>query len=138
MEFNATFLVSIISFTIFTIVMNAIFYKPLQNIVLERQKFIDETNEEAKSHAKKAESILKDKNHKVEQAKLQAKKLIADRTDEAKTKKTDLTSDAQKKAVEKITYAKEDLQKSKDAAQEVLSNEVKILAEHISSKLLGR
>lgn len=136
MEFNATFLVTIINFILFTIIMNAIFYKPLQNIVLERQRFIDETTEEAKLHAKNAEAILTDKDKKIEKTKQNAKKLIVDKTDEVKTKKTALTSDAQKKAIQKITYAKDDLQKSKDEAQGVLSEEVTKLAEQISSKLL--
>ena len=62
MEFNATFIISAISFIVFTLIMNAIFYKPLQKVVSERQKFIDETLEEAKVHTKKSEAILKDRS----------------------------------------------------------------------------
>ncbi len=58
MEFNATFIVSAISFIVFTIIMNAIFYKPIQKIVTERQKFIDENYEEAKKHKANSEKIL--------------------------------------------------------------------------------
>ena len=41
MEFNATFIASAISFIVFTLIMNAVFYKPLGKVVSERQKFID-------------------------------------------------------------------------------------------------
>lgn len=138
MEFNATFIVSAISFIVFTLIMNAIFYKPLQNIVHERQNFIDETNEEAKLHRENAQVILKDREQKLEKTKHSAKKIITDSTDEVKARKQHLASEAQKKAVQKIGFAKEDLQKSKDEAQAALSEEVKNIAQKIASKILGQ
>lgn len=138
MEFNATFIVSAISFIVFTLIMNAIFYKPLQNIVFERQKFIDDTNEEAKLHREKSEAILKDRDKKLEKTRHESKKLILDKSDEVKAKKTQLTSDAHKKAAQKIEFAKDDLHKSKDDAQQVLSEEVKSIAQQIASKILGQ
>ena len=63
MEFNATFLIAAISFVVFTIIMNAIFYKPLQKIVDERQKFTEDTNAEAKAnkHEQKKEKLKAEK-----------------------------------------------------------------------------
>ena len=40
MEFNATFIVSVISFIIFTLLMNEILYKPVSKIVEEREHTI--------------------------------------------------------------------------------------------------
>lgn len=138
MEFNATFLTSAISFIVFTIIMNAIFYKPLSNIVAERQKFIDDTNEEAKVKQKKSEAILQDKEHKLEQTKRDAKKIILNKSEETKAQKADLASKAQKKATEDITSAKENLNKTKNEAQKVLDDEVQKLAQEISLKILGK
>jgi len=138
MEFNATFIVSAISFGIFVIIMNAIFYKPLQKIVSERQKFIDDTYEEAKTHLAKSEAIMKDRQKKLDTTKHEAKKLITDKTEEAKSQKSDLTSEAHKKAVSKVEDAKMDLQKSKDEAESVLSEEIKKIALDISYKILGK
>lgn len=137
MDFNATFIVAAISFVVFTIIMNAIFYKPLQKIVSEREKFIDETNKEAKLHREKSEAILRDKEHKIEKTKNDAKKIIVDKADEVKAKKAELASEAQQKAVQVIGVAKEELQKSQDEAQKALSWESKKLALDISSKILG-
>ena len=137
MEFNATFIVSAISFIVFTIIMNAIFYKPLQNIVQERQKFLDETNEEAENHQKKSECILKDKQHKVNKTKGDARKLILEKSDKAKDQRNCMVSDAQKQSKRTVEAAKDGLQKSKEEAQEVLSEESKKLAESILAKILG-
>lgn len=137
MEFNATFIASVISFIVFTIVMNAIFYKPLDKIVQERQKFIDETNEEAKTKLKKSEAILKDKAKKIEKTKHDAKKVIVEKTDDAKSQKNAITTEAQQKASSTIDTAKADLQRSKEDAQGILTNNVVDLAQSISAKILG-
>lgn len=136
MEFNATFIVSAISFIVFVIIMNAIFYKPLQNVVQQRQKFVDDTLEEAKNHKEKSEAILKDKEKKLTKTKQEAKKIILEKSDEVKLQKSTLTSEAQQKAGQTIDTAKDELQKSSDEAQSVLSEETKKLAEIISAKIL--
>lgn len=138
MEFNATFLVSIISFIVFTIIMNAIFYKPLQKVVLEREQFINDTNEEAKSHRKKSEAILKDKEHKLEKTRQDAKKIILENSDKAKTQKANLAAEAHQKANSEIEAAKTDLHKSSDEAEAVLSKDAKNIAQQIAAKILGQ
>ena len=137
MEFNATFIVAFISFIVFTVVMNLILYKPLNKVVAERQHFIDEHYKVAKENTAKSEAILKDKERKLHQTKHEAKQIIVDKTNEGKTQKSALTSDAQQKAGKTIDSAKEDLLKSKDEAQGALSSHVIDLAQNISSKILG-
>lgn len=138
MEFNATFIVSAINFIIFSIIMNAIFYKPLDKIVTERQKFIEDTNEDAKVKQKKAEAVVRNKEFKIEKTKQDAKKIITGSTDEVNAKKAELTSDAQKKALENVNSAKVTLNQSIDEVQQGLDEEVKKLADAISSKILGK
>ena len=46
MEFNATFLATIISFLVFVFLMNKILYEPMGRIVAERKTFIDENDYE--------------------------------------------------------------------------------------------
>ena len=138
MEFNATFIVSAISFIIFTLIMNAILYNPLQKVVSERQTFIDETLEEAKIHHQKSETILKDKEERLTNTKHEAKRVLVEKTEAVKAQKSALATDAQQKAVRTIDSAKEELQKSKETAQQVLSEEVQKLSQSISSKILGK
>lgn len=138
MEFNATFIASAISFIVFTLIMNAIFYKPLQKTVSERQNFVDETLKEAKLHTEKSEAIIKDKVKKLEATKHDAKKIIATKSDEVKNQKTAMALEAQQKASQKVDSAKSELHKSKDEAQAVLAEETKNLAQDIASKILGK
>lgn len=138
MEFNATFIASAISFIVFTLIMNAIFYKPLSKTVAERQKFVDDTLKEAKAHSEKSEALLKDKAKKLETTKHDARKIISEKSDEVKTKKSAMASEAQQKAIQQVDSAKTELQKSKDEAQAVLSEETKNLAQEIATKILGK
>lgn len=137
MEFNATFIVSAISFVIFSILMNAIFYKPLSSVVAQRQKFIEEANEDAKKMHKKADAVIRDKESRVEKAKHDAKNLISAKSAEVNAQKSGLASDAQRKAVEEIASAKESINQTVNDAQQGLNNEVNSLANEISSKILG-
>lgn len=137
MEFNATFIASAISFIVFSIIMNAIFYKPLGKVVMERQQVVDDNYKEAKLNTAKSEAILKDKERKLDKTKHEAKKTIAEKANEAKERKSILAAEAQQKATQVIESAKTDLMKSKDEAQGVLSDNVINLAQDISSKVLG-
>lgn len=137
MNFNATFLVSAISFIVFVFIMNAILYKPIEKIVEERQNFIDDTNSAAKVNFNEAERILKEKEDKITETKQLAKKVILEKTDEAKSRKEELQLEAQKASSEKIERAKEELLRSRDEAKDALSQNVYILADEISSKILG-
>ena len=76
MEFNATFLVSVISFIIFTIIMNKIFYKPLENVMDERQKFIDDAKSDALNSNNRADAILKEKEDRLNNLHLIQKNLL--------------------------------------------------------------
>lgn len=137
MEFNATFIVSAVSFIIFVFIMNAIFYEPLQKIVDKRQKFIDETMNTAKLNTEKSEKILKDKERKIHKTRHDAKQIILDKSEEVKAQKASLTSNAQQKASVNVENAKAEFEKSHDEVRDALSEEEKKLAQIISSKMLG-
>ena len=137
MEFNATFLVSAISFIVFVFIMNAVLYKPMEQIVEKRQNFIDDTNLAAKNNFDESEKIIADKNSKISESKQVAKKFIADKTAQAQESKSVLQKQAQGASFEKIQNAKSDLYKSRDDAKNVLSADIEVLAGEISSKILG-
>ena len=137
MEFNATFLVSAISFIVFTFVMNKIFYNPLGRVISERQKFLDETRNDALFSNNKAEAIIKDRDDKLSKSVADAKRLVADKVNEANENSRTLTGKAKQKSMEEITSAKLSLHDEANQSKEELKNKVKDLEEIISSKVLG-
>lgn len=136
MEFNATFIVSAISFIVFTLIMNGIFYKPLGKIVGERQRFIDEQNQQANSARQKSQELIADKEIKLEESKTKSKKIISDSSESAKRQKAELTNIAQKRALEEVSKAKEEISNSENEARKILDGEIQKLAQTISEKIL--
>ena len=137
MEFNATFLVSAISFLVFTYIMNLIFYKPLEKIINERQSIIDGSFPEAEASKQAAGSIRLEREQKLSETLKQSKKIISDKVNEAKNNSKSLTGEAKNFSQEQINSAKENLNNEAEKTSEELKLKVKDLAEIISAKVLG-
>ena len=65
MEFNATFLVSFVSFIVFVVLMNQILYRPLDKIVRERKQFVDGNYNDANTANQKASALIKDRADRI-------------------------------------------------------------------------
>ena len=105
MEFNATFLVSAISFLVFTYIMNLIFYKPLEKIINERQSIIDGSFAEAEASKQAAGSIRLEREQKLSETLKQSKKIISDKVNEAKNNSKSLTGEAKNFSQEQINQS---------------------------------
>jgi len=137
MELNATFLASIISFIVFVLIMNAIFYNPLTKIVEERKKYIDGNYEEAKKAHEKSEQIMSEIDKKRSNTLSEAKIIIKEKSDNAKNKKDKLTQEAKKKSFDEIAEAKKVLDEENKNSKEALNNDINNLADIICNKLDG-
>lgn len=134
MEFNATFLISAISFILFTIIMNKIFYKPLESVMNEREKFINDNIYDAKLSSDKADAITKDRDEKLSKSQIDAKSLVARKINDANENSRNLTDQAKQKSKEDIKYAKDALIKEAESTERDLK--IEELADVIYSKVL--
>ncbi len=137
MEFNATFLVSVISFLVFVFIMNKIFYAPLTRIVDERNELLDANYSDAKKFDDDAEGILRDRDNRLADTDAKSRKIISDKIENENVKGKTLTSETSKKSSEEIQKNKEILAKERDLACEDLKSKILGLAETISSKVMG-
>ena len=134
MEFNATFLVSAISFILFTIIMNKIFYKPLESVMNEREKFINDNIYDAKLSSDKADAITKDREEKLGKSLVDAKALVARKINNANENSRNLTDQAKQKSKEDIKSAKDALLNEAENSERDLK--IEELADVIYSKVL--
>ncbi len=137
MEFNATFLISAISFILFVIIMNFIFYKPIEKIVNERQNFIDGNYDEAQKNNANAQNLIDERERMLTEANFKGKTIMNEKSLEAKNKKASLINEAQKDAVQKVYENQNDLEKAFDAAKTEVSAKISDLAKEMSNKLFG-
>lgn len=137
MEFNATFLVSIISFLVFVEIMNRIFYVPLTKVVYERKNLLDTNYDDAKKFDDDAQGILADRDNRLGEADKKSRKIISERIEGENAKGKSLTDDISHKAAEEIQAKKDSLAQEKASATPELDSKVVGLAESIASKVMG-
>ena len=137
MEFNATFIVSIISFVVFVLIMNKIFYAPITKIVEEREKKLRENYDDADWYNQAANGILKVRNDKLLKTEEKSRSIIADKIETYNNQSKKVTTEAAQKSVEEIKARKEALNIEKQQAEAELKTKTKELAQMISSKVMG-
>lgn len=138
MEFNATIIVSAVSFIVFIFIMNKILYQPILNIIEERANYINSNLEEALNHKNKAQAILDDKQEKIKKAHKQAKDTMTEGIENSTNNKANVISRALTLSREKIDTEKIQLSKEEEEARAILKSQVSDLAKDISEKLLGQ
>lgn len=134
MEFNATFLVSAISFILFTLIMNKIFYKPIENIMNERENFILDNIVDAKVSNEKADAITKEKENKLKKSLAETKALVAQKLNSANENSRNLTEQAKQKSKNDIKSAKEALIQEAERNRQDLN--IEDIADVIYTKIL--
>ncbi len=138
MEFDATFLISVISFVVFVLIMNKIFYAPVLKIMQERQNFVDDNFNTARKT--KEETIAQTKLHdtELEHTRDEARTKVAAESKRLKLESSQAISEYRKELNENIKQEKENLKNSAIEAKEVLKDNVVDIAKNISEILLGK
>lgn len=137
MEFNATFLASIISFLVFVFLMNKILYSPMEKIVKERQKFIDENFNSADENYKKADGLEHQREEKLVGAKNEARSKYNDSVNGFKVQKADILKQAQDKTNAELEEEYQKLNNISNDTKEGLKGRMTDLANDIVEKVLG-
>lgn len=137
MEFNATFLVSAISFIVFVFLMNKIFYEPIEKIILQREKLVEDTLNDAKISKETASKLLQERETKLNKAHEDGKKIISDSVQKANADSSALILQTKSNSLNTIETKKEELSQESNEAQKQLEDQVETIAEQITSKILG-
>ena len=137
MEFNATFLISAISFILFTLLMNKIFYKPLGKIMNERENFRNDNLNDAKISNDKAEFLLKDKDEKLAKSLIEARAIISKELDATNKQSAQITTQAKQKAKDEVDLAKQNLSCEVEGFEDELNSKINELSEFLKNKIIN-
>ena len=137
MEFNATFLVSIISFLVFVFLMNKILYAPMERIVSERQKFIDDNFNDADENFRRADGLEQERGEKLLTAKNDARLKYNDSVNGFKERKAEIIHQAQNESGSELVRAYDNLNNLSNDTKEGLKGKMSDLASDIVEKVLG-
>ena len=137
MEFNGTFLATIITFIVFVILMNKILYAPILGIMEERQKFIDSNYKTADESDLEAQNLINQKESILTNAKNEARVKYLESVDEYKSKRKSFIENSKRLAEEEITASVEELNSTSDEIKQNLKNSMNELANDITEKIIG-
>lgn len=137
MEFNATFLATIVTFIVFVLLMNKVLYAPILNIMEERKAFIDGNYKAAGDNNAKSEELSKEKEEKLAQAKDDAREKYNETLEEYKSQSAEIVADAQNSAREELERSAIDLENVSNEVKQALKGSMTDLANDIVEKVIG-
>lgn len=138
LEFNATFLIAMISFVIFMIIMNTILYKPLERIISQRKNLIDGNNEKSKLADEKCKALVEWQKSSLENAQKASKETYQRIISEYKNKKETLLENEKIISKKEVAIASAELNGEIVNTKHSLEKDVKILANIITEKIIGK
>lgn len=137
MEFNATFLITAISFITFTILMNVILYRPLEKIVEERKELIEKNYSDSESAKLETKSILEKKAQELALAKAEARDSVTSKLKKDYDESAEKLREGKIESVRYISEQKEKLKSESEMTEANLSENIKQYAQMIKDKLFG-
>lgn len=137
MEFNGTFLVTIITFIVFVFLMNKILYAPILSIMEERKSVIDGNYKIAEDNMIRVQGLIEEKDERLLDAKDEAKVKYNNIVDKFKSKKSEIVKEANNDSTEKINKSEIELENVSNEVKNALKGSMTDLANDIVEKIIG-
>lgn len=137
MEFNATFLFSLVSFLVFMWIMNIILYKPIADIVAQRKKYLDDNTEITNKNIEEAKSINAQRDEKLEDARIKSREEVSLEVAKIKEQKERKVSERKEYYQNQTANLTNILQEEKKSLQEEFDKSADELSDSIIKKIIG-
>ena len=137
MEFNGTFLATIITFIAFVLVMNKILYAPILGIMEERKNFINSNYKDAHENDKKCEVLSDKRETELNVAKNDARTKYLSTVDEFKQERRKKIESAQTAEKQELDRSNDELAHLSDGVKDGLKGSMANLATDIVEKIIG-
>lgn len=137
MEFDATFIIATISFIVFVLIMNRIFYAPILKIMQERQNLVEENYSSAKATKLETQKEIDYRNSELEKSREEARNVISENLQALKTQRSKKIDEYKDEFYGNVAKERDNLKQSAIEAKETLKDNVVDIAKEISEKILG-
>ena len=124
LEFNGTFIVAMLSFVVFIMIMNAIFYQPILNVIRKREGYINSNYEKSQEFEKAASEFKQIHTDKIEKTQDRCRKEFSSTIDKIQTQ-----------ASEKIAKVKEQTKTLTQERKNILEQQKNDLKETVKHSL---
>jgi F-type H+-transporting ATPase subunit b len=136
-DLDATLPLMAVQFLILTVVLNAIFYKPLGKVIDDRDGYVRTNRAEAEERLAKADQLAQQYERDLADTRRQAQAVIAEAQAEAQKQAAETVAAAQAEAQAKREETQKALDQERQAAMSNLEQQVDSLSQQILDKVLG-
>lgn len=136
-DFNATLPLMALQFLALTVVLNALFYKPVTSVLDEREEYIRNTLTTASAALLQANDLTKKYEQELAGSRKQAQDIIKQSQQEAQQVVSIKIKEAQQEAEKLVAEASSQLNTQKEQALKTLEEQVDALSDQIKTKLLS-
>jgi F-type H+-transporting ATPase subunit b len=137
-DIDITLIWQLANFIVLLIVLNFVLFKPVRQIMLDREQGISSALGDSKAAQERMQSILENYNSSLAEAKQKAASTYSTIYQEGLDTQRDMISAEREKASELLDKARNEISEASTAARADLKNEADRLSKEITSKLLGR
>nr|YP_009510637.1 ATP synthase CF0 subunit II [Gracilaria ferox]AXI96310.1 ATP synthase CF0 subunit II [Gracilaria ferox] len=136
-DFNATLPLMALQFFALTVVLNFIFYKPVTNVLDERDEYIRNSLTTASASLVKADELTKQYEHQLAESRKKAQDIIKVAQEQSQEIVAVKIKEAQLDAEKLVSEAYNQLSIQKESALRTLETQVDALSDMIKIKLLN-
>lgn len=137
-DIDISLLYQLINFIILLIALNFILFKPIRQIMREREQGISSALEDAKAAQNRMQSLLENYNTSLAESKQKATSAYNAIYQQGLDAQRDMISAERTKAGEMLDKARAEIAAAANSARADLKKEAERLSQDITSKLLGR
>jgi F-type H+-transporting ATPase subunit b len=137
-DINVSLLYQLANFIVLLIALNFILFKPIRQVIQEREQGISSSLGDAKAAQERMQNLLEQYNASLADAKQKATAAFNGIYQQGLDSQRDMISAERTKAGEMLDKARAEVAASAESARADLKKEAERLSQEITSKLLGR
>ena len=136
-DFDATMPLMALQFVLLAVVLNGIFYKPLNKALDERADYIRQQKTDEKERLAKAKELAQEYEAQLAEARKQSQEVIVQAQADAQKIAAKALANAQREAQEEKEKVAQEIAQQRARALELLEQQLDTLSHQILEKLLG-
>ncbi len=134
---NGTILFIVLSFVLFTIIMNKVFYGPITQIRQKRRDYVKSIKSEATNAQEKAEELRKEHIEKIMSAKKKVSEKTSEVMNEANQEKTKILDEKRQDMIKFLEQGRQKIREERHKTFSELKENISSYAFDISKKILN-
>ncbi|WP_218079958.1 F0F1 ATP synthase subunit B' [Anthocerotibacter panamensis] len=133
---NGTLLFQAVNFLVLAVILNFVFYKPIQKVLEDRENHILSKRKEAQQRLEDARRMAEQYEAELVDTRREAQEIVAQAEAEATSIRNQRLAEVQAEAKARLELAQAEVLRSREEALAGLQSEIDLLSKQITSKLL--